>query len=250
MPMWAMPALSWLVSFYFMVGFTVNVGFPPERSLLIGDGVFVFFWLFFLFLPFFNKVKLGKWLELEREVSRTKQELQDLKVEMRNSIAVLSTNVNTIGNMTNQITVNIPSLQELQSAKERIDAKAAPQDKQEAVQVQQSMLLESEDTTMALARTRIEIERLLRTILGKRTSINELRNQSVRFLGIRQLLDMFLRENEEHSYLLEPFTYVMQVCNAAIHAQNIPDAQAREALVLGSQIIAHLTSVAKSTPPQ
>ncbi len=240
--------LSWVISFYFLVGFTTNIGFPPDRSLLIGDAFFIFLWLFFLFLPFFKKVKIGKWLELERDVSRAKQELQDFKTEMRNTVAVLSPNVNTIGNITNQITVNIPGLHELQSAKEKVDAKASPQVKQEAEQVQQSMLLESEDTTMALARTRIEIERLLRTILGRQTSVNELRNQSVRFFGTRQLFDMFLRENEGYSYLLEPFLYVTQVCNAAIHAQNISDAQAKEALVLGSQIIAQLSAVAGNEP--
>ena len=31
---------------------------------------------FILFLPFFKKVKIGKWLELEREVSQAKQELR------------------------------------------------------------------------------------------------------------------------------------------------------------------------------
>jgi len=48
MPIWAMPALSWLVAIYFLMGFTVNVGFPPVRSLLIGDEVFVFLWLLYL----------------------------------------------------------------------------------------------------------------------------------------------------------------------------------------------------------
>lgn len=248
MPNWALPALSWLISFYFLAGFAANVGFPPDRSLLTGDALFVFLWLFFIFLPFFKKIKIGKLLELEREVSQAKQELQDFKTEMRNTVAVLSTNVNTIGGMTNQITVNIPGLHEMQVAKEKVDAQASPQVKQEAEQVQQSMLLESEDTTMALARTRIEIERLLRTILDKRLSVNELRNQSIRFHGIRQLFEMFIRENEKYGYLLEPFLYVTQVCNAAIHAQKVSDAQAREALALGAQVIAQLSTVAGTAP--
>jgi hypothetical protein len=246
MPGWAMPVLSWFISFYFLVGFTANVGFPPDRSLITGDSLFVFLWLFFLFLPFFKKIKIGKLLELEREVRQAKQELQDFKMEMRNSVAVLSTNVNTIGSMTNQITVNIPGLQEMQVAKEKVDAQASPEVKQEAEQVQQSMLLESEDTTMALARTRIEIERLLRKIVGKKTSVNELRNQSVRFYGIKQLFEMFIRENDEYSYLLEPFLYVTQVCNAAIHAQRVSDPQAKEALTLGAQVIAQLSTVAEN----
>ncbi len=117
LPNWALPALSWLVSFYFLFGFAFNTEYPPDRSLFAGDALFIFLWLFFLFLPFFSKVKIGKLLELEREVGRTKQDLQDFKIETRNSLAVLSTNVNTMGNMTNQITVNVPASQDSQSAK-------------------------------------------------------------------------------------------------------------------------------------
>lgn len=243
MPTWALPALSWLVSFYFLVGFASNIGFPPDRALLIGDGVYVVLWLLFLFLPFFSKLRIGQFLELEREVERAKGELQQFKTEIRSSLSVLSTTVNTIGTMSNQVTVNIPGLAELRSAREGLENHVPAATKDEAREVKQGLLLESEDTTMALARTRIEIERLLRTILGKATSVNALRDQSVKFLGAKHLFDMFVRENEEYSYLLKPFSYVMQVCNAAIHAQRVSDEQAREALSLGSNIIATLSDI-------
>ncbi len=244
MPAWALPALSWLVSLYFLLGFVSNVGFPPDRSLFTGDALFVFLWLLFLFLPFFSKIKIGNVLELERELQRTKDELRDFKAEIRNSVSVLSTNVNTIGSMTNQITVNIPGIAELQNARQNLNALTPPRIKKEGEQVAQGLLLQSEDTTMALARTRIEIERLLRTVLGKRISINAMRDQSVKFLGPRQLFDMFVRENDSYSYLLKPFLYVTQICNAAIHAQKISDEQAQEALSLGAQIIAALEEIA------
>lgn len=244
LPPWGLPALSWLISFYFLLGFNRNVGFPPARSLFLGDALYVFLWLFFLFLPFFSKVKIGHLIELEREIAKAKQELQEFKMEIRNSIAVLSTNVNTMGNMTNQITVNIPGVAELQNATQKVEAQSKPQTKQEAEQVQQSLFLDSEDTTMALARTRIKIEGLLRKILGKRTSVNELRNQSIRFFGPRQLFDMFIRENDDYAYLREPLLYVSEVCNAAIHAQKVSYDQAKEALRLGARIIAVLSDIA------
>lgn len=89
MPIWALPALSWLVSFYFLLGFVSNLGFPPDRSLLTGDALYVFLWLFFLFLPFFKKIKIGSVLELEREVERAKEELREFKAEMRTNLSVL-----------------------------------------------------------------------------------------------------------------------------------------------------------------
>src|SRR5258706_2420895 len=154
MPSWALPALSWLVSFYFLAAFTANVGFPPDRRVLIGDALYVFLWLLFLFLPFFSKVKIGSVLELEREVARAKDELREFKAEVRSNLSVLSTNVNTIGGMTNQVTVNIPDLAELREARERVGQQAPLQAKETAEQVEERILAQSEDTTLALARTR------------------------------------------------------------------------------------------------
>jgi hypothetical protein len=248
MPTWAMPALSWIISFYFLLGFVSNVGFPPDRSLLVGDGVYVGLWLFFLFLPFFSKVKVGQLLELEREVERAKEDLHQFKSEIRNSLSVLSTTVNTIGSMTNQVTVNIPGLSELQRAREEVEHRVSPKAQDEANDLKRSLLLESEDTTMALARTRIEIERLLREILGKRTSVNDIQTKAIKFASARRLFDVFLQENERYSYLLEPFIYVMQVCNAAIHAQSVSDEQAKEALALGATIIATLSDFSPEKP--
>ena len=108
LPAWGLPALSWLISFYFLAGFVSNAGFPPSRTVLTGDALYVFLWLFFLFLPFFSKIKIGGFLELERQVEQAKQELREFKSEVRNSLSVLSTNVNTIGGMSNSVTVNIP----------------------------------------------------------------------------------------------------------------------------------------------
>lgn len=240
MPSWALPALSWLISFYFLAGFSANVGFPPDRNLMSGDAVFVALWLFFLFLPFFSRIKIGNLLELERELERTKQELTSFKTEVRSSLSVLSTNVNTMGNMSNQVTVNIPGLDQLQDARASIASRTSPHTREEAEDVERGILLYSEDTTMALARTRIEIEGLLRSILGKRMSVRDARGKPIKFYGARQLFDMFVDENKDYEFLLKPFLYVSRVCNAAIHAQAVSEQQAEEALALGADIIAVL----------
>jgi hypothetical protein len=206
MPEWRLPALSWLVSFYFLLPFVGNVGYPPDRKLLAGDALYAFLWLLFLFLPFFSKIKIGTFLELEREIAKAKEELHEFKAEVRNSMSVLSTNVNTIGRMANQVTVNIPGLAELREAQEIIEAKAPSETKQTAEQVEERILLQSEDPTLALARTRIDIERLLRHIIGKRPAINQAKEQTVRFMGISQLFDLFISQNEQYAYLMKRFS--------------------------------------------
>jgi hypothetical protein len=100
MPSWIFPAMAWVVALYFLCGFLRNVGFPPDRKLFIADVLFGLLGLFFLFLPFFKKIKIGKILELEREVEKAKEDLHEFKAEVRNNLSVLSTNVNTIGGMT------------------------------------------------------------------------------------------------------------------------------------------------------
>jgi hypothetical protein len=248
MPTWALPAFSWLISFYFLAGFTANVSFPPERRLFSGDALFAVLWLFFLFLPFYKKIKIGPVLELEREVEKVreeavkaKEELREFKTEIRSTLQVLSTNVNTIGGMSNQITLNLPGLAEMARARAVVDQEAPPSTEAKSRAVEEEITSQSEDTTLALAKTRIEIERLLRTLVGRVTKVQDVR--SAKFLGLNKLLEMFLLANPQYGWMREPFRTVIAVCNAAMHAQQVPDAQAEEALALGARIIATLQDV-------
>ena len=240
MPLWALPTLSWVVSLYFLLAFAINVGYPPTHNLPTGDVVYLFLWLLFLFLPFFSRIKIAHVLELEREVAKAKEELREFKTEVRNSMSVLSTNVNTVGRMTNQVLVNIPGLPELREARAIVDQNVPLATRQTAEKVEERILDQSEDSTLALAKTRIDIERLLRTILGKKTSVSQGEEDTVKFASITRLFDTFLAKYPKFEYLKKPFRYVIQVCNAAIHAQRVTDEQSEEALGLGAQIIAVL----------
>lgn len=244
MPQWALPAFSWLVSFYFLAGFVVEVGFPPKPDIKPGHVLFLLAWLFFLFLPFFKRIKLGKFLELEREVEKAKVELKEFKDEVRTNLSLISTNVNTIGNLSNQITVNLPGLADIEELKRRLDEKTPKQTKEEVQEIRDELVLEGEDTVMALARTRIRMEHLLRKIVGKRTAVSSYDDRPIRYATLPQMFRLFLREHEEYAHLEQPFSYVVQVCNAAIHAQRVPQSQADEALDIGARIIAVLSEMA------
>jgi hypothetical protein len=79
MPLWLLPTFSCAVSLYFAIGLARQVGLLPDESLLTKHAPVALLFLFFLFLPFFTKVKVGKLLELEREVKNTKEEVKDFK---------------------------------------------------------------------------------------------------------------------------------------------------------------------------
>ena len=67
----------------------------------------------------------------------------------------------------------------------------------------------------------------------------------MRYLGIRQLFETSIKGTSRPQVSPGTFVYVTQVCNAAMHAQNVSSDQAKEALALGAQIIAQLSSFAE-----
>lgn len=88
MPTWGLLALSWLISIYFFLGFVVKMGFLPSSPITTTEGTYLFLWLFFLFLPFFKKVKIGKLLELERDIHQAKEEVKQLREHVQNGIGM------------------------------------------------------------------------------------------------------------------------------------------------------------------
>lgn len=242
MPIWALPLFSWLISFYFLLGFSTDLGFPPSHNISKGHAIFVALWLFFLFLPFFNKIKIGKFLELEREIEKTKTEVKELKEELRFNLSMVTTSINTMGNLSNQVTVNLPGVTALEEDKRNLD-KNSPNTKDEAEVIRNELNVEGEDTVMALARTRIRIEHLLRKILANHPATLAYYSKPAKYLSINKLFQAFLKVYEAYSNLENPFTNVLDVCNAAMHAQYVSQAQADEALEIGARIIAILSDI-------
>jgi hypothetical protein len=243
-PGWLLPVLSWAVSLYFFVDLVRDTGFLPTEATLNQHAPVLTLFLFFLFLPFFSKIKIGKLLEIEREVEKAKEDLEGFKAEVRNNLSVISTSVNTISGFSNQLTVNLPNTKEIREAREEIENNSPKSltkgDKQDDLE----QLLQREDPTLALAWTRIEIERLVRKILGKRTAASPDELAAMKFATLPRLFNQLTTLYPRYQYLNDAFRYVMQICNAAIHAQSISYDQALEAAGLGGQIILILKGLA------
>jgi hypothetical protein len=60
---------------------------------------------------------------------------------------------------------------------------------------------------------------------------------SVKYAGFNKLFEVLLSRNPELKSLRRSFRSVTQICNAAIHAQAVSEAQAKEALALGAEIL-------------
>lgn len=248
MPIWGLPALSWLISFYFLLGFVVKMGFPPSSQMTSTEGIYLFVWLFFLFLPFFRKVKIGKLLEIERDVLQAKEEVKHLREQVQSNFAVMASSIHTISNLSNHVTVNLPGELAAHKAKKELEQGSSSESNEAVEAIKDELTLEDEDTIMSLARTRIRIEYLLRSILNKRTEMRKLDDRTVRLMGLQQLARELVATYPNLQHLESSLTYVNKVCSAAIHAQLLPHGYAEEALDMGARIIAVLSNIQGGEP--
>lgn len=233
--------VSWAVAAYFGYGFVAKAGFPPRTGLLIGDALFVALTLFFLFLPFFDKIKVGSWLELEREVEAAKKEAADATEELREfKNEVRTTLISTNSNLQrmNVWVGNIPGAPVLREQQEAVAKGFSQNQKSIADEYIETVRAQEEDPAYSLARVRIDIERLLREKLKKR--IGPVPKANLRLATIRQLYVQLTEQDSSWLGLRGAFDSVLRVCNAAIHGQIIDADQAEEALLLRAQIIAAL----------
>ncbi|MGF6858495.1 hypothetical protein [Paraburkholderia sp. CI3] len=238
--------LSWLVALYFGVGFIAKAAFPPRTELLIGDALFVGLTLFFLFLPFFDKIKIGSWIELERKVEEAKKEafdakeqLREFKTEVRNTLALVSTNLNT-QRMSTQLNIyGSFDPEKLRDAQAKIAEKLDANDRSTVESYENAVRAsQNGDTPLMLAKVRIDIERLLRKIVGARLTASQVATKDpIKFATARQLFERLVNSDDNYAYLEEPFRYVNSICNAALHAQPVPPQQADEAVRMGAEII-------------
>lgn len=243
LPTWLLAVFSWGFSAYLLILFHTKADLSNPSTIPQIYYLFLFLGILLAFLPFLKRLKVGKLFELERDIRDAKNEVKEFKGEVRQMLSIVSTNINTIGNLTNTVTINVPGIGELLEEKEKLAQTSDNETLRASEEIKDELSLEGEDTIMALARTRIRLEYLLRNILGKGTRIEKL-PKDIKFISLGQLYRRFLKEYPNYKNLENSFTYVGQICNAAIHAQRISEGQAREALDIGARLIAILNKIA------
>lgn len=242
--------ICWGIGFYMLRVSAIRINLDDTKHL---DGLIVFLLVFsigLILLPFLKSLKIGKVIELEREIAETKQELKDTKTELKQSISLALATVNTsISSLNSSINISIPGVDEMKNEIEKLQSQKGSITKNSLEQQLDEIIEKNEgDLNFALAKTRMEIERLMRKILKKRTSISESTNQDIKFLSLSTLFRLFTEEHPNFKQYYHPFKYVQSVCNAAIHGQRFSYGQAEEALQLGIIIINELKEIEKAEP--
>ena len=239
MPKCLLPILSWIVSAYLLSGVIYRLSFPPSASLTLYEILFLVLGVFFLFLPFFTKIKIGKIIELERCISETKKEISDLRTFVQQNISILASSVSTVSS--NNVQYIFGTHSEMEANMKKIEDKVPSTLKKNVAEIKEEMKLEDDDVVMTLARIRMKIESLLRTIVGKRTRAKRAGVRDIKLMGLNPLFNLLIEDHEEYKDIYENFMFVNNVCNAAIHAQRIPAETSQKAIEIGANIIALLT---------
>ena len=89
---WLFLVPCWGLSTVFLVVFLINSGVPPKTPTAIYDLTYLIASLVLLLLPFVSRVRLGKLLEFERELDKTREDVKDFRNETRQMFFLLSSN--------------------------------------------------------------------------------------------------------------------------------------------------------------
>jgi hypothetical protein len=240
------PTICYVIAAFFLYAFFLRVGIPPIRDLDATAGTYLALALFMFMLPEAKRLKLGQLFEYEAKVQEIREDVKQFKEETRATLSAYTSLVSAISNTVSQnITVNLPGRAEATEAREDMDAtlKHQPPKSELESQIEQFLEAEANDLSYALAKLRMQLERELRRVLGKRQDLAPTSDQEPRFLSARSLFTQFARQYPRYEGLSKSFDYVLRVCNAAIHGQFVPKGSAHEALSMGLSMLSELRTI-------
>lgn len=235
-------SICWILAAYFFVIANLLWGWPPEwtsqAAFSIGLSIFLFL------LPFAKSISLGSWFSFEAKIEGIKDDVDAFKAETRNILAMQSLMITNVSqNVAQHTTFNLPSLSDAYTAERRIEENSptvAPTENADR-NVSEYIAQSRSDPNLALAKLRMELEIEFRRILGKRTKLGA--KTDVKFMSLRSLWQEFFKYFKEKRYLLEALQYVNDICNAAVHGQQVPSEHAVEALSMGFRILEELRDI-------
>lgn len=234
------PFLCRLIAVALILQAFYAIGFPPEKVLNPSAITLLVFSAFFVLLPIAKKMSIGKLLTYEKEVEKVKNEVGEFKAETREFLAVYSNMITAISNTVNQtVNVHLPGKEQVREAKEELNSTLKDKESPESMEDELEAYLNQSDNDVnfALARLRMELERSLREILGRRTQTADPLAMKSKYLSARQLFRELVSQYPDYKGLHSSFDYILKVCNAAIHGQKISEGHAHEAIYMGLKML-------------
>jgi hypothetical protein len=240
------PTICYLLAADFLYAFCLAAGIPPTKTLDPTSGGYLALALFLFMLPEAKKLKFGQVFEYEARVKEIKQEVRDFKEETRATLVAYTSLVSAISNTVSQtINVHLPGQDAVNQAKQDLQQTLTTKPTTDKIEedVEEFLASAGGDVHYALAKLRMQLERELRRILGRQPSMEKATSEETKFLSTRSLFNQFVQRFPAYDRIRSSFDYVLRVCNAAIHAQLVPEGHAQEALHMGFQILSELRHI-------
>lgn len=233
--------LTWGIGWYLfaIVIYRIDLNLPDTISK--EHWIVLFASIFMLLLPFVSKIAFGNILKIERELKQTKSELSDFKTTTQNQFQFLTSNLNFLTqNLSNNINIynRAPDEQTLEDANRSLE-KPSRQAKTEEVEKELDFQIGDEEELWIfnLLKIRVQMEKELRNILEKRTSVTSHSDLNINYYSLHKLFDLYIEKYPESKTLRQPLKLFSNTANAAIHGQMINKRQYEEALELGVKIL-------------
>ncbi len=228
--------VSRTIAIYFLWAFHVHVGFPPTGNLTYTAATYLALFVIFFVLPLTKRLKLGELVEFEAKVEQVRSEIKEVRSETRELISTVSSVVNSISVSTNQKVIVFPSKEEVQEANEEL-SEFKDLNKEDRDSLDAYFNSVTLDMDYALAHLRMDLERELRRILRQQADFHTILERRGDFLTARTMFRRLAKFLPRYKDMQKSFEYVLRVCNAAIHGQQIPEKIAREAIYMGFRML-------------
>ncbi len=233
--------VSRLIAIYFLWAFHIHVGFPPTGYLTYTAITYLALFVFFFALPLAKRLKLGKLVEFEAKVEQVRADIKEVRSETRELISTVSSVVNSISvSNTQSVVLAFPGIEAMKEAGKLLSIavpESADLTRKEKDSIAEFLDEDSLDMNYALAHLRMDLERELRRITGNQADFHTILGQRGKFRSTPAMFHQLASSIPLYRDMKKSFEYVLQVCNAAIHGQQVPDNVAREAIDLGFRIL-------------
>ena len=237
------PLLSRVIAGYFIWALHLHVGFPPMTPLTPTAATYLALSVFFMVLPYAQRLKLGKLIEFEAKIEQVQADVKEVHTETRELLSTVSVLANAVSVNANQnVVVNFPSVEDARVAREELSSVIAHSPEPES---QDRKFLEylgagDSDVHYALARLRMDLERELRRVLSKRLESGDPAKMRGKFLSARPLFRQLASAVPRYRHMQGSVNYLLEVCNAAIHGQRLPEDIVHEAIDMGLRVLGEL----------
>lgn len=241
--------LVWTIGFCLFLNVYCKIDFNNLASINYNHQLLLLLSISLILLPFLKTVKIGKYLELERNIKETKEEVKDFKTEIRQNFLTLTSTVsNSINNLNNQVqTVNNyngypppPPDTKLPELESEIDRLVKAKLKEHGVSF--SDLINVPVNNIELFKIRYSIEIQLRRIWEGRFANDELnfrfRHKPIIKI-IQDLSESEIIDKNFYGILRE----ILSICNYAIHGEEVTDNQFKFVENSSKQVLDYLRYV-------